>query len=302
MDGIPGLFAAGARWRREGRQHVVYLLGCCDGSGSRGVILAGFFGTDSQKILQARAEASADEIAATPGLCQVGRTMGCDDPDALGWDRIDDYLHRDGICGFRLITTDQADRLRTRLSAKGFRFDTWDVYLADREAALAACLPILEGGLSEGLSELDGPLTPEGETTRRIQAMMADAGVVPFSGSMLCGDTGPAVTVALCDASGGIAACAHAYRPHNDASRNRSHAWGGLVAVADAHRGKGLGRLINALMVVAAFRDLGASHVYELVSATNEVSRRMVEACGLRHAPELVCGLATREAAARFTR
>ena len=78
--------------------------------------------------------------------------------------------------------------------------------------------------------------------------------------------------------------------------------WGGLVAVDDAQRGKGLGRLINAMMVVAAFRDLGASHVYELVSATNEVSRRMVEACGLRHAPELVCGLATREQAARFTR
>ncbi|MBL6430524.1 MAG: hypothetical protein HPM95_02065 [Alphaproteobacteria bacterium] len=56
------------------------------------------------------------------------------------------------------------------------------------------------------------------------------------------------------------------------------------------------------MMVVAAFRDLGASHVYELVSAANEVSRRMVEACGLRHAPDLVCGLATREQAARFTR
>lgn len=264
--------------------------------------MAGYFGTESQMRLQARAEACAAEIATTPGLCQAGRTMGCDDPDALGWDRIDDYLQRDGICGFRLITLDQADRLRARLAAGGFRFDTWDVFLADREAALAACLPILEGGLPEGLSELDGPLTPEGETTRRIQTMMADAGVVPFSGSLLSGRAGPACTVALVDASGAIAASAHAYLPHNGASRHRSHAWGGLVAVDQAHRGKGLGRLVNAAMVVAAFRDLGASHIYELVSASNEVSRRMVEACGLRHAPDLVCGLATREEAARFTR
>ncbi|MCA1243952.1 GNAT family N-acetyltransferase [Stappia stellulata] len=267
-----------------------------------GAILAGFFGTDSQKTLQARAEASAAEIAATPGLCQAGRTMGCDDPDALGWERIEAFLQRDGICGFRLITSDQAERLRERLSANGFRLDTWDVFLTDRETALAACRPIVERGLPDGLAELDVPPTPEGAMTRRIQAMMSAAGVVPFSGSILCGDTGPAVTLALCDPSGGIAAGAHAYLPHNVASRHRSHAWGGLVAVDDAHRGKGLGRLINAMMVVAAFRDLGASHVYELVSAANEVSRRMVEACGLRHAPDLVCGLATREQAARFTR
>ncbi|MBL6430522.1 MAG: hypothetical protein HPM95_02055 [Alphaproteobacteria bacterium] len=77
-----------------------------------GAILAGYSGTDSQKTLQARAEASAGEIAATPGLCQAGRTMGCDDPDALGWQRIEALLQRDGICGFRLITSDQAERLR----------------------------------------------------------------------------------------------------------------------------------------------------------------------------------------------
>ncbi|WP_037547683.1 GNAT family N-acetyltransferase [Stappia stellulata] len=264
--------------------------------------MAGYFGSDSQKRLQALAEAGADEIAATAGLCQAGRTMGCDDPDALGPERIGACLERDGICGFRLITPDQAARLRAWLETRGFRLDTWNVYLADRETTLAACLPILDGGLPDGLCELDAPLSPEGDATRRIQAMMSAAGVVPFSGSMLSGDVGPAITVALADGAGTIAASAHAYLPHNAASRHRSHAWGGLVAVDPAHRGKGLGRLVNALMAVRAFRELGASHIYELVSASNEVSRRMVEACGLRHAPELVCGLATREAAARFTR
>jgi len=36
-------------------------------------------------------------------------------------------------------------------------------------------------------------------------------------------------------------------------------------------------------MIVSVFRDLNATHVYELISPTNLPSRRMVEACGLRH-------------------
>ena len=80
------------------------------------------------------------------------------------------------------------------------------------------------------------------------------------------------------------------------------YAWGGLVAVAESQRGKGLGSYVNARMVIAAFRDLDATHVYELVSATNIPSRRMVVSCGLRREPALVCGIATPNDGARFTR
>ena len=55
-------------------------------------------------------------------------------------------------------------------------------------------------------------------------------------------------------------------------------------------------------MIVSVFRDLGAAHVYELVSAKNVPSRRMVEACGLRHEPGLVCGIAIPNDGALFTR
>ncbi len=55
-------------------------------------------------------------------------------------------------------------------------------------------------------------------------------------------------------------------------------------------------------MIVSVFRDLDATHVYELVSASNVLSRRMVESCGLRHEPGLVCGLAMRDENERFTR
>ena len=54
--------------------------------------MAGYFGTQMQQRLQAQAEASVDFIRVTPGACQTGRTMGCDDPEGLGWERIIEFL------------------------------------------------------------------------------------------------------------------------------------------------------------------------------------------------------------------
>lgn len=84
----------------------------------RGLPMSGYFGTEVQQRLQAQAEASVDFINVTPGACQTGRTMGCDDPDRFGWELIDKILNRDGICGFRMIPASKADELKSRL-AKG---------------------------------------------------------------------------------------------------------------------------------------------------------------------------------------
>jgi hypothetical protein len=264
--------------------------------------MSGYFGTKAQRRLQAQAEQSIDFIKATPGVCQAGRTMGCDDPDQLGWERIEEFLDRDGVCGFRLIPAENAEKLRSRMLERNFRFDTWDVFLADRSSALPASEAIISRGLPAGLTALDRPTEPESEYTARIQALMGAAGVVPFSGSLLVGTLGAATTVAIGDGNGTIVAAAHGYLPHNAHSAYHRYAWGGLVAVAQSQRGKGLGNYINAQMIVSVFRDLDATHVYELVSASNMPSRRMVESCGLRPEPGLVCGLATPHESARFTR
>lgn len=69
---------------------------------------------------------------------------------------------------------------------------------------------VLSKGLPDGLVDLDRPTDPESEYTRRIQMLMGESGVVPFSGSMLTGTIGPAATVAVSDRDGNIAAAAHA--------------------------------------------------------------------------------------------
>lgn len=264
--------------------------------------MPGYYGNETQQRLQAQAEASADTVQRTPGACQTGRTMGCDDPDRLGWDQIDAFLERDGVCGFRLIPAASVDDLRSRLSQRDFRFDSWDVFLADRASALTACDAILSAGLPEGLRSLAPPTQPVDAYTVAIQTLMAASGVVPFSGSLLVGAFGPASTVAAADAGGTIVAAAHGYLPHNAFSPHARYAWGGLVAVAPEQRGRGLGNFINARMIVDVFHGLDATHVYELVSPTNLPSRRMVMSCGLRPDPSHVCGIAVPSDGVRFTR
>ncbi|MCF3642627.1 GNAT family N-acetyltransferase [Rhizobium sp. TRM95111] len=72
--------------------------------------------------------------------------------------------------------------------------------------------------------------------------------------------------------------------------------------MAKERRGIGLGTAINARMIGRVFRDLDATHVYELISETNLPSRRMAEACGLRLEPALTCGAAMPDGGERFTR
>jgi RimJ/RimL family protein N-acetyltransferase len=263
--------------------------------------LAGYFGTEAQIRLQRRADELYHWVLATPGYCNAGRLVAIDDLDKAGWEAAFEILERDAAVGFRLLPTQRVAEVMERFTARGCRVDTWDTFTGDAETALPAARAIVAGGVPEGLAPLALPRDPEHESVRRIQAFMAASGVMPFSGSMLTGAFGPAVTLAFTDAAGEIAAAAHTYFSHNAYSPHRRAAWGGLVTVAPALRGRGLGRYVNACMVAAAFEQLGAESVYEFVVPTNAPSRRMVKASGLRLDPARK-GVAATPPGERFTR
>ncbi|PHQ72192.1 MAG: GNAT family N-acetyltransferase [Sneathiella sp.] len=263
--------------------------------------MAGYIGTDQQIALQEIAERAFDWMAATPGACNSGRSLGTDDPDRLGWDIILKFLERDKVFAFRLIRSAQVDGITKTLSEHGYRLDLWDVFLANRADSHEKVSAIVADGLPNGFCET--PLLESGEhpETRKIQAFMVANGISPFSGAMLAGEFGQVTTVVVNDEKGEVAATAHGYLPHNNFSQYHKSAWGGLVAVSPNHRGKKLGKYVNAKMVSNCFSLLGAETVYELVTESNIPSRRMVEASGLKLSPSLKCGGAT-AGANRFTR
>ena len=165
--------------------------------------------------------------------------------------------------------------------------------MADRSEALAAAERILARSLPHDLTPVGMHVPADAPIVRRVQRILAANGISPFSASMLVGELVPATTIALANSDGAIVATAHAYHPHNNFSRFHDAAWGGLVAVAKSQRGKKLGNYVNAMMVRAAFDRLDAGLIYELASATNLPSRRMIKSCGLKLDPGLKCGNAT---------
>ena len=216
--------------------------------------------------------------------------MGCDDIAAFGWPAVFDVLKRDGIIGLRMVAADQLPEIIERLASRGFRLDLWDVFTASAAEALPMTRQVLSHGLPSGLTRLALGDEADGAPVRRVQEFLLQNDIAPFSGAMLVGAVVPATTIVLADESGAVVACAHSYMPHNEFSPFRNAAWGGLVAVAESQRGRKLGRYVNALMVEEAFAALNADMIYEIVSASNLPSRRMVEASGLRLDANLKAG------------
>ncbi|MGE0503055.1 MAG: GNAT family N-acetyltransferase [Rhizobiaceae bacterium] len=263
--------------------------------------MAGYFGSELQQALQAKCEAAWQWSMETPGACNSGRLVGTDDPERLGWDLILRRLAEDGAFSFRMLPVDVARAAVERLKPAGYRLDLWDVFMAGREAASPNVDKILASGLPHGFSEM--PVLTDGASREaaRMQAFMAAQGISPFSGSLLAGEFGSVVTIRIADADGELAATAHGYMPHNRYSPLNRSAWAGLVAVAPKHRSLGLGTFVTAGMMEGCFSILDAETVHAFASTTNMPSRRMLEACGLRHEPGLTGGIAV-TGAERFTR
>jgi hypothetical protein len=182
--------------------------------------MAGYVGSDAQIALMQTADDHFEWTRTTRGACHVGRMLGCDNVDSIGWPTILGALKRDGGFGFRLLSKDAASAAAAELQRHGYRLDLWDVFVADRAAAMGRVKTIIETGLPPGMSWLVLGKDPEGVAIKSVQTFMLANGVVPFSGSMLLGQLAPAQTLAIVDSNGGVAACACTYLPHNDSSEH----------------------------------------------------------------------------------
>ncbi len=263
--------------------------------------MSGFFGTDTQIALQRLTLERRAVIDETPGLYNAGRFYGTDNPDRIGWAGIDAILREQGMLGLRMVSPAQRAAYAPGLAERGYRFDTWDTMIADAATVRPRIEAILAEDLPDGLTLAPALTEPEGASTRRVQQFVSDAGIVPFPGTLLIEAPGQA-SVIIADRDGNPVAFANGCFPHNRFSPHHRSAWVGLVAVDPKARGLGLGKIVNALAIRRMVEEFGAERVYELVSATNEASRRMVEACGPTVDPTLLCGSVVPDGAQRFTR
>ena len=256
--------------------------------------------SDANLLLQERVAGLSAWIDATPGICNGGRSLCCDDLEALGWRQVEAILERDGLLTFRFLQAEMVSRLARWAESRGYRLDIWDTFLGTRRDVIAAAATVLATPPAGLEAEAVNGATDAG-TVEEIGAVMAASGVTPFVTEFIVGCREPVRTLILRDGAGRVVATALGHRAHRPGSRFRDYLFGGAVAVAPTHRGRGLGRYVNALMATRVLREFDASHLYELVSADNVASRRMVEASGLRRDPDVLAA-AVSAGKAKFTR
>lgn len=252
-----------------------------------------YAGTPQQIDLQRKADQYAEWMYSTKGACHTGRFIGTDDPDALGWQTIFDHLATDGALGFRLMPVEKLAAIETTLAEKGYHIDYWDVFAGIADDVMSTTQKFADEPLPDGLHLIGSDSICQQDTIARIQDFMVANGIAPFSGKMLSGALAPSCLIAVENETGAIVATAFCYFSHNKFSANQFNAWGGLIAVDESQRGKRLGVWVNTKMVRDSIETLNAQQIYELVSATNIPSRKMVERCGLQLDPTVKCGIAT---------
>ena len=142
---------------------------------------------DSRWCLQERIAGLQDWIAATPGACNSGRALGCDDVDRFGWGQIDAVMARDGVLTFRMLPAARAPELIAWATGRGCRVDFWDTFLAERTDVLRASDAIQAQSLPPGLRPGATPLDPDSTIIEDVQALMTQCGVAPYAASMLAG-------------------------------------------------------------------------------------------------------------------
>lgn len=265
-------------------------------------LTSGLYGSEAQRRLQAASLAAAAATRETPGAVFAARMAGTDDPDRLGWDRIEAILRDEGAITFRMASAKARPEVERRLAEIGCGITWWDVFDAPRETVQATCGDIL--------ARQENDLRPAAPSAfadpaflEQVQAFMAERGVAPYPAQVLSGKTGPAALAVLTDPDdGSIVATAFTYFPYNRHSPHRATAWAGLVTVREDMRGRGVGIRVNALVLQQAVGKLGAERVQEYARTSNVASCRMIERCGLRHRPDIRSGIAQPDGAQSFTR
>lgn len=242
-----------------------------------------FVGTENQVRAQQRLRDRQPWIARTPALANGARILHFVEPERLGWESVAQLALEDGLVGFPCVPEQEtlAD-IRTHLGTQ-WKTSVWRAYIGSPEAVLPACEDQIRAvALPDGW-RIDLLESPSRDQIGAVQALNEETGVSPYPAYYSRGAAVPVLTVCISDATGCLAATASAAFRYHAESRLAGCVFAGMVSVAEGQRGRGLGRLVNAIMLKESQARFGWTLAKEQVAADNPASRAMIEACGLNN-------------------
>ena len=203
------------------------------------------------------------------------------EPDKTGWDAIKQIAAQDRMAAFPMVDADEIHAgIRQNLGPE-WETRAWDALVGDADQVLSACKTVTAAGLLPVDLTVIYYERPSDDEITEIQTLNAATGVSPYPAYFMRSDAVPVLTVAIKDARNQVVATASAtMRYHPDCTFGR-HVFAGMVSVTPALRGKGLGKLANALALRESHRRFSWTHATENVASDNPVSLAMITSCGL---------------------
>lgn len=245
--------------------------------------MAEYLGEDDLVALQNSIRARQGEIAGNPLLANGGRMVNVLDPESLGWDKVKAEVASGGAVALMMVDLQSCMAQAQREFGDQASYPYWEAFAATPDQMGSACRPLIsQRSLPTGW-HISSQTLPDDETIDRSQVLNQQAGVAPLPGYYLAGRDVPSMLPCLWDESGQLAACASASMRYHPEGRLVGWLLAGGVLVADRHRRKGLGALINARLLIDSHRAFGWRMVLEQARADNAASVGMIQRCGLSH-------------------
>ncbi len=240
-----------------------------------------FFGAPPQQEMQRVAQALWPLLKDDPRFAYEGRFVGFDAASAADVETIAALVAvQGGEASFFVDAADEAP-LTEQLRARGLMTDRWDMLLGG-DAAVEACRAVVDGFVvPEGFTvEEVSPATPP-EGLQAMVDMALAAGVMSPAGAALRGLSRRGLALFIVAPDGRVAACSGAVARHHAQSRFADAAWWGMLATAEAFRGRGFSRYLGALAIVTMRDRYGIQRFYSGVRTDNAVSQKLCRGLGL---------------------
>ena len=154
--------------------------------------------------------------------------------------------------------------------------------IAERSAAFLAANTLPQGWRVACFDD------PDDAILEGIQSLNEETGVAPYPAFYTRSQIIPSLTACLWDDQDGLVATSSVNARYHPKSRFADYVFKGSTSVKPSHRGMGLGKVVNAHVLLTSRDRMGWGHAISQVQPSNLASVKTIAASGFTYQPDMV--------------
>ena len=250
--------------------------------------MAEYYGTELQVAIQIKMRERQAWIEKTPEIANGGRVLNFLEPHKTGWDRIQELFAEDRVISFTAQPLDTMLPMLRDTFGADCQYPYWNVFVGDAQTVCDASKSVVADVRVPSGWKLQSLERPTDDQILAVQQLNIATGIAPYPAFYSRGEVVPCLTTCLWNGEGSLVGTASANCRYHRDSRFSGYIFEGSVSIAEECRGTGLGKLLNATVLLDSHGLYDWTRVLAQARPDNAPSRRMIEACGLAMSPDLV--------------